>query len=41
MLAANKGYLELVTEILNHNGWVNHGDHDAKIALHYAIDNTA
>jgi len=41
MIAANKGYLELVNEILNQKAWVNHEDNDSKIAMHYAIDNKA
>jgi len=39
MIAASKGYIELVSEILSRDAWVNHGDSDSKIALHYAIDN--
>jgi uncharacterized protein len=39
MIAAQKGYIELVSEILSKEAWVNHGDSDSKIALQYAIDN--
>ena len=39
MIAAGKGYIELVNEILSREAWVNHGDADSKTALHYAIDN--
>lgn len=38
MVAANKGFLELVSEILIKEAWVNHMDNDGKTALHYAID---
>ena len=41
MIASSKGFLELVTEILEKDAWVNHGDRDWKTALHYAIDNKA
>lgn len=40
MIAAQKGYIELVTNILqNEETWVNHEDRDSKQPLHYAIDN--
>ena len=39
MIAAGKGYIELVSEILSRDAWVSHGDADSKTALHYAIDN--
>lgn len=39
MIASSKGYIELVSEILGREAWVNHGDSDSKTALHYAIDN--
>lgn len=41
MIAASKGFIELVSEILSKDAWVNHGDSDSRIALHYAIDNKA
>lgn len=41
MIAAGKGFIELVSEILHKEAWVNHGDQDSKIALHFAIDNKA
>lgn len=39
MVAAQKGYIELIQSILSHDAWINHEDSDSKIALHYAIDN--
>ena len=39
MVASSKGYIELVSEILNKEAWVNHTDGDQRTALHYAIDN--
>ena len=41
MIAASKGFIELVSEILSKDAWVNHGDSDSRTALHYAIDNKA
>jgi len=41
MIAAAKGFIELVMEILSKEAWVNHGDTDSKNALHFAIDNKA
>ena len=41
MIAASKGFIELVQEILSKDAWVNHFDSDARTALHYAIDNKA
>lgn len=41
MVAVTKGFLELVTEIINQDAWVAHYDSDQRTALHYAIDNTA
>jgi len=43
MIAAGKGFIELVSEILAHvhEAWVNHEDQDSKHALHFAIDNKA
>ena len=38
MVAASKGYLEFVQDILEREAWVNHMDNDGKTALHYAID---
>jgi ankyrin repeat protein len=39
MIAAAKGFIELVSEILSKEAWVNHVDGDAKSALHYSVDN--
>lgn len=39
MIAAGKGFIELVIEILGKEAWVNHVDGDSKSALHYSIDN--
>lgn len=39
MIAVQKGYIELVTELLSKEAWVNHEDNDSKTPLHYAIDN--
>lgn len=39
MIAAQKGFIELVISIISQDGWVSHEDNDAKISLHYAIDN--
>lgn len=39
MLAAMKGYIELIEAIIEHGAWINHEDSDSKTALHYAIDN--
>ena len=33
MIASSKDFLEFVTEILEKDSWVNHGDLDWKIAL--------
>lgn len=41
MVAASKGYIELISEILSKDAWVNNVDSDSRIALHYAIDNKA
>ena len=41
MVAASKGYLEFVRDILQREAWVNHMDNDGKTALHYAIDTKA
>jgi ankyrin repeat protein len=41
MIACQKGFIELVTEIIEKGAWVNHGDNDNKTPLHYAIDNKA
>ena len=41
MVAAGKGYIELVSEIVSKESWVNNNDSDSRIALHYAIDNKA
>lgn len=39
MIAAQKGYIELVSELLSREAWVNHEDLDSRTSLHYAIDN--
>ena len=39
MIASQKGYIELINEILSRDAWVNHTDGDQRTALHYAIDN--
>ena len=41
MIASNKGFIELVNDILARDAWVNHADGEGKSALHYAIDNKA
>lgn len=41
MIACQKGFIELVTEIIEKGAWVNHPDTDNKTPLHYAIDNKA
>lgn len=38
MIAASKGFIELVADILAREAWVNHGDSESRTALHYAID---
>lgn len=39
MLAVQKGYIELVDELLARDAWVNHEDNDSSTPLHFAIDN--
>jgi ankyrin repeat protein len=39
MYAVQKGYIELVDELLARDAWVNHEDNDSLTPLHYAIDN--
>lgn len=39
MLAVQKGYIELVDELLARDAWVNHEDTDSRTPLHFAIDN--
>lgn len=41
MIACQKGFIELVSDILEKGAWVNHADNDQRTALHYAIDNKA
>lgn len=39
MIAAQKGYIEIVSELLSRDAWHSHEDNDSKTPLHYAIDN--
>jgi ankyrin repeat protein len=41
MVASNKGFIELVNDILSRDAWVNHADGEGKSALHYAIESKA
>lgn len=39
MIAAQKGFIELVNEIIQKGAWINHVDSNSQNSLYYAIDN--